>query len=85
MSGAVELTERPRHYWLPIANDDDRTGVRHAFRGRRWEGQRTGTTVCGVEVRMCTPTELEWIMYGTCPSCNRVLQRELREWSSCWS
>lgn len=82
MSTAAETTACPRHYWLPIANDHDLGGVRHAFRGRRWDGQKNGTTVCGVDVLMYEPTELDWIMYGTCHACNRILKKELLEWSS---
>ncbi|TDD05900.1 hypothetical protein E1181_14025 [Saccharopolyspora terrae] len=69
--------EPARHYWLPTPNPDSGVFARHAFRGRRWERQSADTTVCGVEVAMATPTDLDWVRAPTCGECNRTLISEL--------
>ncbi|MGP4018149.1 hypothetical protein [Saccharopolyspora sp. 5N708] len=72
----TELGETPRHYWLPTPNPDTGAFVRHAFRGRRWESQSTDTTVCGTDVAMAKPSELDWCTAPTCQDCNGVLREE---------
>ncbi|SFT04956.1 hypothetical protein [Saccharopolyspora flava] len=67
-----------RHYWLPIPDSSQCSGTRHAFRGPRWEGEHTGTTVCGQEVAMAKPSEMDWICHPTCPSCYDTLKLEQR-------
>lgn len=69
--------EPARHYWLPTPNPDSSVFARHAFRGRRWERQSADTTVCGVEVAMAAPADLDWVTAPTCGECNRTLISEL--------
>ena len=66
----------PRHFWLPIPASDRRSGKRHAFRGRRWEGERNAIAVCAEEVPMAQPSEIDWITYPTCPNCYEILRKE---------
>ncbi|GAA2361918.1 hypothetical protein GCM10009854_46770 [Saccharopolyspora halophila] len=66
----------PRHFWLPIPAGDQNSGKRHAFRGRRWEGERSGTTVCAEEVPMARPSEMDWITLPTCLNCYEILRKE---------
>lgn len=64
-----------RHYWLPITHDAEiYGGTRHAFEGRRWDGNPRGTTICNQEVNMKEATETEWFLYPTCDCCNRILK-----------
>ncbi|MEU5846032.1 hypothetical protein [Saccharopolyspora shandongensis] len=65
-----------RHYWLPIPKAGDIGGTRHAFRGARWEGQPSETTVCGQEVAMAKPSEMDWCTFPTCLRCNEILRAE---------
>ncbi|GAA0520531.1 hypothetical protein GCM10009545_23230 [Saccharopolyspora thermophila] len=67
-----------RHYWLPIPGAGDIGGTRHAFRGLRWEGQSSGSTVCGQEVAMAKPSEMDWCLFPTCQLCNGILVAEQR-------
>ncbi|CAL99893.1 hypothetical protein A8924_0947 [Saccharopolyspora erythraea NRRL 2338] len=63
-----------RHYWLPVAGDIG--GVRHAFRGRRWEGQPADEAVCGLAVAMAQPSEMDWITFRSCADCRCALLAE---------
>ncbi|MDI2031479.1 hypothetical protein QFW96_22820 [Saccharopolyspora sp. TS4A08] len=65
-----------RHYWLPVPNEGTSAGTRHAFRGPRWEGRRQERTVCGKEVGMAQPSEMDWILFPTCADCFGVLKGE---------
>lgn len=61
------LPEAEAHYWMPIPDPD---GRRHAFRGaRRWPGQSSGQTVCGIEVALARPAETDWVYRPTCGFC----------------
>lgn len=61
----IRTDETSYHYWMPVPQDR-----RHAFRGaRRWDGRRSGKTVCGIEVALAAPSELDWIHIATCPAC----------------
>ncbi|TDD07105.1 hypothetical protein E1181_10905 [Saccharopolyspora terrae] len=64
----------PGHYWLPVV--DGEQGVRHAFRGRRWEGQSAETAVCGCHVAMAQPSEMDWVTFKSCDECRFVLLAE---------
>ncbi|WP_223840031.1 hypothetical protein [Saccharopolyspora pogona] len=73
------MTEQvQRHYWLPTPDPDARAFVRHAFRGRRWESQSSDTTVCGKQVAMAKPNEMDWCTAPTCLECNGILVGEQR-------
>ncbi|MGW1679324.1 hypothetical protein [Saccharopolyspora sp. NPDC002376] len=65
-----------RHYWLPVPSSGEFGGTRHAFRGPRWQGQCSETTVCGQEVAMATPSEMDWCTFPSCRSCNEILIAE---------
>lgn len=67
-----------RHFWLPTPDPDRRALVRHAFRGARWESERSAETVCGKEVAMAKPHEMDWCTAPTCADCNRALIGEQR-------
>ncbi|GAA0527934.1 hypothetical protein GCM10011581_40790 [Saccharopolyspora subtropica] len=68
------MTDAP-HYWLPTPNPETGVFVRHAFCGRRWEGQSADTSVCGVAVAMAEPSEMDWRTAPTCMGCNEVLKQ----------
>ncbi len=73
------VPEADTHYWHPVPAPEAR---RHAFRGsRRWPGQTSGQTVCGVEVAMARPGEMNWIYLPTCGFCweELVSQQRSRE------
>nr|WP_221316340.1 zinc finger protein [Saccharopolyspora gloriosae] len=58
-----------RHFWRPAGD-----GVRHAFRGPRWNGRPDATSVCGVEVSLPEEvSEEEWVRAPSCDSCNSAL------------
>ncbi|MCX2731938.1 hypothetical protein OOZ19_16980 [Saccharopolyspora sp. NFXS83] len=58
-----------RHFWRPAGD-----GVRHAFRGMRWNGRSDATSVCGVEVSLAGDvSEEEWVRAPSCDSCNAAL------------
>ncbi|WP_093414668.1 hypothetical protein [Saccharopolyspora flava] len=59
------------HFWLPVAADGAR--ARHAFRGRRWEGERVSEAVCGQTLPLAQPSEMDWITFKTCDECWRLL------------
>lgn len=60
------------HYWYPVAGDR-----RHAFKGaRQWTGERSGTTVCDIEVALAGASEMDWIYLRTCNSCWDILVAE---------
>ncbi|WP_249124409.1 hypothetical protein [Saccharopolyspora erythraea] len=63
-----------RHYWQPVP--DDKGGLRHAFRGRRWEGQPAAEAVCGRAVPLAQPSEMDWITFRSCEQCRHVLLAE---------
>lgn len=65
--------EPARHFWLPTPHPESGAFARHAFRGRRWERQPADTAVCGVDVAMAAPTDLDWITSPTCADCNKIL------------
>jgi hypothetical protein len=67
-----------RHYWLPVPNAGESGGIRHAFRGGRWDGQASDTTVCGDEVAMAQPSQMDWINFPSCGKCNDILKSEHR-------
>ncbi|MDR7304377.1 hypothetical protein JOF55_004558 [Haloactinomyces albus] len=70
----VFKTSEESHFWMPIPSSEQK---RHAFRGaRRWDGRRSGETVCGVRVPMAQPSEMDWIMIPTCPHCWSALVAE---------
>ena len=63
------MAER-RHFWRPSSD-----AVRHAFRGRRWCGQLSATSICGVEVELPPdPSESDWFTAPTCHACNTSLR-----------
>ena len=70
--------EPARHYWLPTPHPESGAFARHAFRGRRWEGESADTTVCGVDVAMATSTDVDWITSPTCRDCNQLLVEECK-------
>ncbi|PKW19003.1 hypothetical protein A8926_7143 [Saccharopolyspora spinosa] len=64
---ATAITER--RYWLPIANPKERYGgTRHAFDGRRWDGDKSAISICGKKAKMRKATEIEWFSFPTCTS-----------------
>lgn len=70
----VFKTDEESHHWMPIPSPEHR---RHAFPGgRRWDGRRSGETVCGVRVPMAQPSEMDWIWMPTCPHCWSALVAE---------
>ena len=67
------MTPDGRRFWRPSGD-----GVRHAFRGRRYNGQSGDVSVCGVDCALAEETsETEWVMASTCAACNTVLRAEL--------
>ncbi|WP_433870102.1 hypothetical protein [Saccharopolyspora sp. CA-218241] len=62
---------RVGHYWLPVAVGEG--GVRHAFRGRRWEGESAAEAVCGEPLALAKPSEMDWITFRSCHGCRCVL------------
>nr|WP_246331192.1 hypothetical protein [Saccharopolyspora hordei] len=68
------MQQAERHYWLPAPDPDTGVFERHAFPGRRWEGQPTGVAVCGAQVAMAVPSEMDWRTAPTCMPCNDVLR-----------
>lgn len=64
------------HYWMPVI---EKRGVRHAFRGRRWEGQPRDESVCGLNVPMAKPSQMDWITFPTCTTCWKILADEAQE------
>lgn len=68
----VTTDESGYHYWMPVPGD-----FRHAIKGaRRWRGERAATTICGTEVALAAPSEMDWIFVRTCPYCWTELIRE---------
>lgn len=67
-----------RHYWPPVPDSTECGGTRHAFRGARWGGECTGTTVCDQAVAMAKPSETDWICHPTCSDCYEILKAEQR-------
>lgn len=67
-----EVGAGERHFWFPIPSTAG-GGVRHAFAGRRWEGEAAGTSACGSEVAFAQPTEVDWICFPTCADCYSFL------------
>ncbi|EQD85295.1 hypothetical protein A8924_6080 [Saccharopolyspora erythraea NRRL 2338] len=65
-----------RHFWQPIQHTTAPGGVRHAFRGRRWEGEPSATTVCGQQVPLARTSEMDWITSPSCPDCTEILRQE---------
>lgn len=65
----------PGHYWLPVVEGE--RGVRHAFRGRRWEGQPAEKAVCGRHAAMAQPSEMDWVTFKSCDECRCALLREV--------
>lgn len=72
----MHTEQAQRHFWLPIPNENLPGGVRHAFRGARWEGLASADAVCGERVAMAQPSELDWIYFPTCAECNSRLKGE---------
>ncbi|TDD04645.1 hypothetical protein E1181_17280 [Saccharopolyspora terrae] len=64
-----------RHFWL-VSNRERTGGVRHAFRGARWDGKRADLSVCGERVALAQPSDLDWILFPTCVTCNDILKAE---------
>ena len=64
----------PGHYWLPIVEGE--RGVRHAFRGRRWEGQSAEDAACGRRAAMAQPSEMDWVTFKSCGECRLALLSE---------
>jgi hypothetical protein len=62
------------HYWMPTPDPDTGVFARHAFRGRRWEGQSMDIAVCGTAVAMAKPSEMDWRTAPTCMPCNEILK-----------
>ena len=54
---------------------DKRRGTWREVR-RRWEGQPVDTSVCGTEVAMAKPSEMDWRMAPTCMPCNEILKSQ---------
>ncbi|MCA1191453.1 hypothetical protein [Saccharopolyspora sp. 6V] len=64
--------EPGRHYWRPASD-----GIRHAFRGRRYNGQAEDRSVCDVSVALEQEiSEQGWCMAPTCGTCNGILISE---------
>lgn len=74
----IDPDESPRHYWFPTPDPDLHAFVRHAFRGRRWESQRSDMTVCDKRVAMAKPSDMDWCTAPTCTDCNEILLSEQR-------
>ncbi|TDD92282.1 hypothetical protein E1202_02680 [Saccharopolyspora karakumensis] len=75
--GSARIGSRSeRHYWLPVSNRERTGGVRHAFRGARWDGKRADLSACGERVALAQPSELDWILSPACLTCNDVLKEE---------
>ncbi|SDJ71596.1 hypothetical protein SAMN04487820_101442 [Actinopolyspora mzabensis] len=64
------------HYWLPVSSRGSARLIRHAFRGKRWEGRASDTSVCGVQCAMAEPSELDWFQAPTCWDCTNILIEE---------
>ncbi|GAB3280714.1 hypothetical protein GCM10027563_09730 [Parasphingorhabdus pacifica] len=79
LASVGSATGGPGHFWLPVATRDRTGGVRHAFRGTRWEGQSSLPAVCGDIGALARPSEMDWIRFPTCPGCNDALKSEHRE------
>ncbi|MGP4020714.1 hypothetical protein [Saccharopolyspora sp. 5N708] len=70
----IGVRQTEPHYWMPTPNPETGVFERHAFRGRRWAGQSMDLTVCGTEVAMAEPSEMDWRTAPTCMSCNEILK-----------
>ncbi|MBA8824582.1 hypothetical protein FHX42_001929 [Saccharopolyspora lacisalsi] len=71
--------ESQYHYWPPVFGEQmGPHGTRHAFKGgRKWDGRRSGTSVCGAEdLPMAGPSEVDWLMAPTCMDCHAFLKGE---------
>ncbi|MFC7342878.1 hypothetical protein [Saccharopolyspora griseoalba] len=68
--------EVQRHFWLPVADPGGRGGTRHAFPGRRWEGERTREAICGEQLPLANPSEMDWICHPTCTTCWNTLRNK---------
>ncbi|GAA0533033.1 hypothetical protein GCM10011581_17850 [Saccharopolyspora subtropica] len=77
-----------RVFWMPVpdqqvpASDGTvegagvRAGTRHAFWGRRWDGQEAEVrTVCGVVVNLDESSPLDWITMPECGPCRTEILR----------
>ncbi|MER5393945.1 hypothetical protein [Saccharopolyspora sp. NPDC002686] len=77
-----------RVYWMPVpdqqvpASDEAgngvgvRVGTRHAFWGRRWDGQEAECqTVCGKWVNLDESSPLDWITMPECGDCRAEILR----------
>ncbi|MEV6231080.1 hypothetical protein AB0L88_24770 [Saccharopolyspora shandongensis] len=76
-----------RVFWMPVpdqvpasgeAGDGAgvRAGTRHAFWGRRWDGQEAECkTVCGVVVNLDESSPLDWISMAECGDCRAEILR----------
>lgn len=72
----MEANEEHCHFCRPVPHTD---GKRHAFKGaRRWVGQSSGDTVCGITVAMARPSDMDWIYLRTCSTCRELLINEQR-------
>lgn len=65
------------HYWLPVADRISSGMIRHAFRGKAWDGCSAATSVCNVQCGMAQPSEMDWVQAPTCWDCNIILVEEL--------
>ncbi|RKT88458.1 hypothetical protein SAMN05421805_1011478 [Saccharopolyspora antimicrobica] len=70
----IGLQQTERHYWLPAPDPETGVFARHAFHGRRWEGQPVDVAACGAEVAMASPSEMDWRTAPTCMACNEFLK-----------
>lgn len=74
------MSDADSHYWHPVPEPD---GRRRAFRGsRRWAGQAAGTAVCGVEVALARPSEMDCVYKPTCGRCWEALIDQQRSRST---
>lgn len=72
----MTIARAARHFWLPVTNENEPGGVRHAFRGPRWDGRPTDSAVCGEQVALARPSELDWIHFPSCGDCYEILKSE---------
>ena len=61
-----------RHHWRPAGD-----GIRHAFRGWRWNGRTEDVSICGVRTTLAEElSETDWVRAPSCADCNRALRPE---------
>lgn len=62
-----------RHCWMPVPAPGAAGRVRHAYPGRRWQGEPHALAACGLRTPMAVPSQMDWITAPAYPACHHAL------------